>query len=320
MPNNLILKLKDSSFKECEVTGRELGGDEYYEIPLAVLKPGLLEWPRNLKSPLHSIEIMEVGEDYVTLQWRNVPGTGTTCTLRLGYVESTGYCYGEWAYSCRVYLEEADEDKIAMFTPEYGLAEAVAKEKENRSFYEVKESYEIAARLGSPEAYAWLVKDALSLVMSKDEPQRQLHVPHLYEAMNWLEKAHSEGIGGLAQEVYDQRETFYVVDGVLYAVFRGGETLIVPENVTTIATHAFFGCKYEIDKLVIPSYVIKIENLAFEGCKMVKEVEIQGPVELGEGVFKRCLALEKVTLAPGVVFHEDQLFSSYMNVKVVRLS
>lgn len=323
MANHLLLKLLDGSSKECEVTGREMGGEKIYEIPLALLKPGLLEWPTNLNHPSHSIIVEETGEDYVKLRVGNVARSYTTYTLHCGDSESSRYCYGEWSYWYRISLEEADEAKIATFSPEYALAEAIANEKTyetHHDFYKVKESYQIAARLGSPEAYAWLVKDALTRVMSLDNPKRELHPAKLYEAIDLVEEACAKGVGQLAQEVFDKRETFYVVDGVLHDIFRGGETLVVPENVTTIASYAFSMCRYKINKLVIPPSVAKIESYAFMDCKMVEKVEIQGPLKLGESVFVRCRSLKRLTLAPGIDFHKDKHFSNNMKVKVIRLS
>ena len=83
MKNNLILKLVDSSEKECEVTGRMMGGDDVYEIPVSNLKLGLLKWPQG-GNPDHSINIIAVGDDFVKLSVRNVAGTWEEYTLHFG--------------------------------------------------------------------------------------------------------------------------------------------------------------------------------------------------------------------------------------------
>lgn len=104
MKNNLILKMVDGSYKECEVTGRDMGGMEEYEIPFHELKPGFVRWPQ-AGIPNHSVEIGEVGEDFVVARIYHVAGQSEPwATIHAGESVSTDYWFGEWSYSCTLTL------------------------------------------------------------------------------------------------------------------------------------------------------------------------------------------------------------------------
>ena len=105
MKNNVILKLVDSSSKECEVTGRMMGGDYTYEIPISLLVVGPVKWPQK-REPDHIVVVKEIREDSIEIAVRNVAGTYEPYTLRLGEKAASGYEFGEWCYSYSVTLEE----------------------------------------------------------------------------------------------------------------------------------------------------------------------------------------------------------------------
>lgn len=112
MADNRILKLVDSSYKECEVTGRDMGGDDIYEIPIANLQPGYIGWPQSGR-PNHDVEVIKVGEDYITLSITNVArSTNGPYTLRVGEKKSDSYYFGEWSYGYTVSVEEGDEERL----------------------------------------------------------------------------------------------------------------------------------------------------------------------------------------------------------------
>lgn len=111
MKNNVILKLVDSSSKECEVTGRMMGGDDTYEIPVSLLEVGLVKWPQKGK-PDHVVVVKEIGEDSIEIAVRSVSGTYEPYTLRLGEKAASGYAFGEWCYGYTVTLEEVSEEKM----------------------------------------------------------------------------------------------------------------------------------------------------------------------------------------------------------------
>jgi hypothetical protein len=111
MKNNVILKLVDSSSKECEVTGRMMGGDYTYEIPVSLLVVGLVKWPQK-GEPDHAVVVKGIGEDSIEIAVRNVAGTYEPYTLRLGEKAALGYAFGEWSYGYTVTLEEVSEEKM----------------------------------------------------------------------------------------------------------------------------------------------------------------------------------------------------------------
>ena len=109
MADNRILKLVDSSYKECEVTGRDMGGDDIYEIPIANLQPGYIVWPQR-GEPGHSVKVINVGDDYITLSVTGVPrSVNGPYTLRVGESKSCSYYFGEWSYGFTISVEERDE-------------------------------------------------------------------------------------------------------------------------------------------------------------------------------------------------------------------
>ena len=104
MNETLILRLVDSSSKECEVTGDLMGGDDVYEIPVSKLKPGWLEWPQK-RLPDHSITIVSIGDGFVELTIRDVSGSvNGPYTLHVGEEKHSRYEFGEWGYGYTVSL------------------------------------------------------------------------------------------------------------------------------------------------------------------------------------------------------------------------
>jgi len=104
MKNNLILRLVDSSSKECEVTGRMMGGDDVYEIPISGLKLGSVNWPQR-GDPDHTVHVLSVGKDVVKVDVRTVSGhLDGPFELHVGDKKSSYYCFGEWSYGYTVSL------------------------------------------------------------------------------------------------------------------------------------------------------------------------------------------------------------------------
>lgn len=104
MNETLILRLVDSSSKECEVTGDLMGGDDVYEIPVSKLKPGWVKWPQE-GHPDHSVTIVSIGNDFVELTIRDVSGSiDGPYTLHVGEEKTSRYEFGEWGYGYTVSL------------------------------------------------------------------------------------------------------------------------------------------------------------------------------------------------------------------------
>lgn len=332
MKDNVILKLVDSSEKECEVTGRMMGGDDVYEIPVSQLIPGngLLKWPQQ-GEPDHSIIIKEVGDDYVLLTVRTVSGTWYEYTLHIGEKASSGYCFGEWSYGYVISLEEAPEEKMKGFDPKTAFQDAVESEKKMRradgkidlNLYKgTKSLYERAAALGSEDAYAWLVKDALTYVKTYSGEALWTFSAYERDARALVEKAEAKGFWGKAREVYEARPDYYIEDGVLYDVLRKQRPMIVPDGVTTIAEYAFSRCNNSNDlaggKVILPPSVTKIEIRAFMGNKLITEVEIQGPAVIEKYAFRNCPKLKKFIVNEGASFNEKDIFDEHAKVEIIR--
>lgn len=106
MERTLSLKFVDGSSKECEVTGREMGGSNVYIKPLSSLKKGRIDWGDNRHAD-HSVHVLEKGEDYVVVKVKNFIGheVGGPYELYAGVKKGCSYMFGEWSYSFYVSLE-----------------------------------------------------------------------------------------------------------------------------------------------------------------------------------------------------------------------
>ena len=98
MEDNRILKFVDSSYKECEVTGRDMGGDDCYEMPVKDLKIGRVNWPNEKRYTNHSVYITEITEETVAVEVYHVSRNSTKLVLRRGDKKTYSYMFGEWSY------------------------------------------------------------------------------------------------------------------------------------------------------------------------------------------------------------------------------
>jgi len=108
MAKVLTLKFVDGSYKECEVTGRSMGGQNVYYRPLSSLKKGCIGWESG-PTPDHNVYVLEVGKDYVVVE---VKGWGRgkigPYTLYEGTEKGYSYMFGEWSYNFSVSLVRMD--------------------------------------------------------------------------------------------------------------------------------------------------------------------------------------------------------------------
>ncbi|MBQ8482753.1 MAG: hypothetical protein IJ504_00440 [Bacteroidales bacterium] len=108
MAKVLTLKFVDGSYKECEVTGRIMGGENVYYRPLSSLTKGCIGWDSGAE-PDHNVYVLEVGEDYVVVE---VKGWGREktgpYTLYEGVEKRYSYMFGEWSYHFSVSLVRMD--------------------------------------------------------------------------------------------------------------------------------------------------------------------------------------------------------------------
>ena len=108
MAKVLTLKFVDGSYKECEVTGRSMGGEHVYYRPLSSLTKGCIGWESGAE-PDHNVYVLEVGKDYVVVE---VKGWGREktgpYTLYEGVEKRCSYMFGEWSYHFSVSLVRMD--------------------------------------------------------------------------------------------------------------------------------------------------------------------------------------------------------------------
>lgn len=76
------------------------------------------------------------------------------------------------------------------------------------------------------------------------------------------------------------------------------EHVLLPEDLTTIGEHAFWGFA-ALAKITIPPKVTTIGKYAFGSCFGIKEIVIPASVEsIGEHAFSLCSKLKKITFEP----------------------
>ena len=103
MAKVLTLKFVDGSYKECEVTGRSMGGQNVYYRPLSSLKKGCIGWESG-PTPDHNVYVLEVGKDYVGWGREKIG----PYTLYEGTEKGYSYMFGEWSYNFSVSLVRMD--------------------------------------------------------------------------------------------------------------------------------------------------------------------------------------------------------------------
>lgn len=107
MEKTLMLKFIDGTYKECEVTGRDMGGEDVYYMPLSSLKLGIVNWDTDKGFYInHNVEVCELGEDFVVVDVTNWRGTklGGPYKLYVGDEGRGNYWFGEWEYHYSVSL------------------------------------------------------------------------------------------------------------------------------------------------------------------------------------------------------------------------
>lgn len=112
MAKVLTLKFIDGSWKENEVTGKDMGGEDLFFIPLSKLSLGRIKWDVDKYIYLHHfIDVLEVGDNYVELSVTSWQGTDWgTYKLYNGDKKRCSYYFGEWNYYFVVELLMKDEE------------------------------------------------------------------------------------------------------------------------------------------------------------------------------------------------------------------
>jgi hypothetical protein len=83
---------------------------------------------------------------------------------------------------------------------------------------------------------------------------------------------------------------------VCYPVGKTGNNYVIPNSVTTISNHAFWGCGGFTGSLTIPNSVTTIYMYAFADCSGLTDITIGNSVTIIDGyAFSRCRGLTSVT-------------------------
>ncbi len=93
---------------------------------------------------------------------------------------------------------------------------------------------------------------------------------------------------------------FNPTSGKLYLNGELVTDLVIPEGVTKIGEHAFFGCS-SLTSIVIPSSVTSIDYAAFWNCTGLTSIEIPSSVtSISSGAFFGCSSLTSIVIPSGV--------------------
>lgn len=80
------------------------------------------------------------------------------------------------------------------------------------------------------------------------------------------------------------------------------ESIVIPEGIEQIGSHAFSGCSKAIGTITLPASCTYVDHYAFDGCKEVTAVEILNKdIRFGDKVFYLCLTLLDMYY-PGTVY------------------
>ena len=156
--------------------------------------------------------------------------------------------------------------------------------------------------------------------------------PRVFEDRNWLKSinipASVTEIGGIKPfDAFTNSplESIVVAEGNPKYDSRGGcnaiietesntlvfgcATTIIPEDVTEIASQAFWACK-NLTSITIPASVTTIGYYAFKDCRNLTSVTILGDVtEICEQAFSGCWNLTSVTISGSVAVIEESAFA-----------
>ncbi len=98
--------------------------------------------------------------------------------------------------------------------------------------------------------------------------------------------------------------------GNLYLNGEKVTNLVIPSNITSIGSSAFYKCT-SLTSLTIPSSITSIGNTAFFGCTGLTSVTIpEGVTNIGSGAFNYCTSLARISIPESVTSIERGAFDN----------
>ena len=105
------LVLEDSSSKECEVTGQEMGGTEEHTCPISkMIADEKVRWSGDYGG-YSAIRVIFLGADEDGVHLKIYNGYEALYTLKIGERWSSGwYSFGTWDYHVALFLRKISQD------------------------------------------------------------------------------------------------------------------------------------------------------------------------------------------------------------------
>jgi len=91
-------------------------------------------------------------------------------------------------------------------------------------------------------------------------------------------------------------------------LIAGCQNTVIPQNVTCIGKHAFYGCT-SITSITIPNSVMTIGNATFYNCTGLTSIEIPNSVtNIGDSAFAQCSAITSITIPNSITTISNRTF------------
>lgn len=110
--------------------------------------------------------------------------------------------------------------------------------------------------------------------------------------------------------VYDSRNNCNaIIKTSTNELILGCETSVIPNNITSIGSWAFYNCS-GLTSVNIPNSVTSIGEYAFAQCDNLESIAIpSGVTSIGDGAFSQCGGLTSIIIPSGVTSISDFVFS-----------
>jgi len=129
--------------------------------------------------------------------------------------------------------------------------------------------------------------------------------------------------------ISDENEHYTSIEDVLYdkkettviccPQSKKKDSLQIPDGVTDIGTHAFFGCRF-LKNITIPDTVTSIGDYAFCDCKSLTKITMPNSViNIGIRLFFGCGSLKNATIPDSITSIGDGVFSGCTSLESITI-